>query len=374
MDTANKVLIIDDESSLLLGLSVLMKRSGYQVFTAENGKQGFRLAKEKLPDIIISDVMMPPPNGFELRDLLSNNAKTAEIPFIFLTALTHQEDRLCGIKSGADDYVTKPFYHEELIARVEAVLRRSKIERERGRLEMKQLAKEQMEKFKHEILQNFHHELRTPLSNILLPLEVAVSQKYSEPEDLIAFTQIALSNASRLQSLIEDLFLLTNIDHGELNTIRQEIDLESHFRNPIKKRLERYSDKQLEIHYDIKVSDEINAPRNEFKRSVIHLVDNAFKFSPDGGRVEINLNDDGDGGCSLIVLDEGPGIPSDAYEKVFERYYQISQGDSRAFEGLGVGLTITRAIARSLGGDVEFISTSKGCKVVFTIPPGKNEF
>ncbi|MDH5507605.1 MAG: response regulator, partial [Anaerolineae bacterium] len=179
------MLIIDDENSLLLGLKALMKREGYQTFTATSGSEGMKIAIETLPDIILCDVMMPPPNGFELRQILNDNPMTASIPFIFLTARTDQKDKLIGIKSGADDYITKPFDREELLARVEAVLRRTKLERNIGRLEMEEIAQEKMENFKQEILQNFHHELKTPLVNILLPLEAALSEKFSQPEDQI---------------------------------------------------------------------------------------------------------------------------------------------------------------------------------------------
>ena len=96
-------------------------------------------------------------------------------------------------------------------------------------------AQEQMEKFKQEILRNFHHELRIPLVYILTPLEAAVSQKFNNPEDLIRFTQIALSNADRLNSLVEDFILLTEIDKGNIKTFRQEIDHWVDLKKPIRK-------------------------------------------------------------------------------------------------------------------------------------------
>ena len=87
------ILIIDDEPALLLGLASKIRRHGYTVVTATDGSDGFRKAKELLPDLIISDVMMPPPNGFELRRLLSLEPGLASIPFIFLTARSNT-DRL----------------------------------------------------------------------------------------------------------------------------------------------------------------------------------------------------------------------------------------------------------------------------------------
>jgi signal transduction histidine kinase len=113
----------------------------------------------------------------------------------------------------------------------------------------------------------------------------------------------------------------------------------------------------------------IHAPRREFRQAVTHLVDNALKFSPPMTSVLIDLAANGNGGCVLTVADYGSGIPDGQREKVFERYYQISQGDTRSHGGLGVGLTISRIIARLLGGDVIILPSIRGCRVQMTLPP-----
>jgi len=187
MSKNSTILIIDDEPALLLGLSAKIKRQGYHVVTASNGSEGMQKAKEVLPDLILSDVMMPPPNGFELRRLMGQDPRLASIPFIFLTARSGVEDRVNGIRDGADDYITKPFVTEELFARIEAVLRRVNVAREHGREEMRASAQQDMEKLKREILQNFHHEMRTPLTNIIMPLELVVNKKFEDPEEQSRF-------------------------------------------------------------------------------------------------------------------------------------------------------------------------------------------
>jgi two-component system sensor histidine kinase/response regulator len=374
VDNHHKVLIIDDEAALLLGLSVAMKRKGYQVITATNGQDGLALAKSELPDLIVSDVMMPPPNGFELRNLLSQIPSTADIPFIFLTARIGQEDKLTGIRSGADDYITKPFDREELLARVEAVLRRTEIERQRGRDEGEAFAQSKLEEFKQEISHNIHHELRTPLANIMVPLEAAVSKRFTTPQEMARFTEVALSNAARLQSLIEDMILLSDIDSGNLNTLRQEIRVEFDLEKVIENCLTRYQGKDLRISTYKRINGPIYAPRNEFKRVVHHLADNAFKFSPERGRVNVGIRAGGDGGCVIVFEDEGPGILPEEREKVFEKYYQVSRGDTRSYEGLGVGLWLSKTIAESLGGSLKIIDSTKGCTIRFSLPAGKNDF
>jgi len=368
MDRNSSILIIDDEPALLFGLAAKIKRQGYQVFTACDGREGMQKAKEVLPDLILSDVMMPPPNGFELRRLMGQDPQLSSIPFIFLTARAGVEDRVSGIRDGADDYITKPFISEELFARIEAVLRRVKVAQARGREEVRQSAQQDMEKLKREILQNFHHEMRTPLSNIIMPLELVVNNKFEDPEEQMRFLRMALSSVDRLESLVTDFILLTNIDHGDLNRIRQSIDMNNHIILPARKRLERYKSKGLDFIQDISLQGEITAPRREFTHALIHLVDNAFKFTPAGGKVTLMMESSEAGDVAITVQDDGPGIPPEYREKVFERFYQIDQGDTREYEGLGAGLTIARAVFASLGGAVSILENSRGCRVQAILP------
>jgi signal transduction histidine kinase len=311
---------------------------------------------------------MPPPNGFEMRRMMREDPQLAAIPFIFLTARTGVDDRIMGIRDGADDYMTKPYVPAELLVRIEAVLRRVHTEQERGREEMKEIAERNMEKLKQEILQNFHHELRTPMTNIIMPLELVLANKFSSPEEQIRFIRMALANVDRLDSLIADFIVLSNIDHGDLNRIRQPINVENHILIPVHKRLERYESKELEFIHEITVHNEIMAPRREFFLALIHLVDNAFKFSPQNGKVELTVQSGYEGGATITVRDDGPGIPNELREKVVERFYQGSQGDTRSVEGLGIGLTIAKAVFESIGGTISILNSTSGCCMQAVLP------
>ena len=362
------ILIIDDEPAIRLGLAATIRRYGYSVITAVNGDDGFLKARQSLPDLIVSDVMMPDLNGFEMKQQMSEDPILAPIPFIFLTARTGNEDRVAGIRKGADDYITKPFVTEELMARIEAVLRRVETEQERGREQMKQSARDEMEKLRREVLQNFSHELRTPLGNVMMSLDVVVNRKFSTEEEQREFICIAHSSADRLETLVADIILLSDIDQNNLNQIRQTIDIEHHILAPIKRRLERYEEKGLNFVYDINLGGVIKAPRREFTQSLVHLADNAFKFSPQRGSVKLVVKLSENGGAIITIQNEGFSIPVDLREKVFERFYQVSRGDGREFQGLGVGLTIARAVFSSLGGEVKILDTESGCYVLASLP------
>ena len=368
MENKTIVLVVDDEPAIRLGLAASIGRRGYRVITAENGSEGIRKARENLPDLIVSDVMMPAINGFEMRQQMSTDPQLASIPFIFLTARTGVDDRISGIRDGADDYITKPFVTDELLARIEAVLRRVSTEQARGREQVKVAALEEMNKLRKEIVQNFSHELRTPLTNVMMSLEMAVNNKYEDPQEQTEFIRIALSSVDRLESLVADMILLSDVDQNDLNRIRQVIDVEHHILTPIQKRLQNYHKKKLFFVPDIKLTSEIKAPRREFAQALGHLADNAFKFSPEYGRVDLTIRSGENGGAVITMQDEGIGVPVDQREKVFERFYQISQGIQREYQGLGIGLTIARAVFSNLGGEIKIVECEKGCCVVATLP------
>jgi CRP-like cAMP-binding protein len=120
-----KILIIEDNTDVRENLAEILELSNFQAITAENGKIGVEKALLEQPDLILCDVMMPELDGFGVLHILGRNQKTADIPFVFLTAKTEKEDFRRGMSLGADDYITKPFDDEQLLQTIEARLKKS---------------------------------------------------------------------------------------------------------------------------------------------------------------------------------------------------------------------------------------------------------
>lgn len=121
------ILLIEDDRALRENTQELLELSGYDVITAANGKVGIQLGKEKLPDIIICDIMMPEVDGYRVLEDLSSDETTKHIPFVFLSAKTEHKEIRKGMDLGADDYLTKPFEEEDLISAVESRLAKAKL-------------------------------------------------------------------------------------------------------------------------------------------------------------------------------------------------------------------------------------------------------
>jgi len=118
------ILVVDDEEDILELVQYNLSREGYQVRQAGTGEEGLKIARQKKPDLVILDLMLPGVDGLEVCKNLKNDPKTAHIPIIMLTAKSEEADMVTGLELGADDYIPKPFSPRVLLARVKTVLRR----------------------------------------------------------------------------------------------------------------------------------------------------------------------------------------------------------------------------------------------------------
>ena len=121
-----KILIVEDEKHIVETIAYNLQRAGFRTLTALDGRRAIELAQRDIPDLITLDVMLPEHDGWEVCRLLRQDARTKRIPIIMLTVKHEETDKIVGLELGADDYLTKPFSPKELVARIKAVLRRTK--------------------------------------------------------------------------------------------------------------------------------------------------------------------------------------------------------------------------------------------------------
>jgi len=119
---AKKILIVEDDSSVLRATSYILEKEGYEVLTAVDGLEGLRSAKEENPDLLILDVMLPGIDGFEICHSLRAESQTAQLPILMFSAKGQEADKATGLKVGADEYLTKPVERTVLLSKIEALL------------------------------------------------------------------------------------------------------------------------------------------------------------------------------------------------------------------------------------------------------------
>lgn len=175
-----KILIIEDERAVRSNIIDLLAVEGFETIGAENGQIGLKLAKERRPDLIICDVLMPRIDGYEVLRTLSQDGDTATIPFIFLTAKAERSDMRQGMELGAYDYLTKPFTRVELLAAVNAQLKKRDLLLQQyltASQELEMLRKkvgelQQFSEAKDQMLNNVIEELRNPMANITMSIRM----------------------------------------------------------------------------------------------------------------------------------------------------------------------------------------------------------
>ena len=117
-----RLLIVDDEPDILYLLSLRLKANGYDTLTAQGGGEALQLIRDERPDLVLLDVNIPAPNGYDVCKSVKDDGELKHIPIIFLTAKAAEDDMVCATDSGADDYITKPYHPEELLSKIKRLL------------------------------------------------------------------------------------------------------------------------------------------------------------------------------------------------------------------------------------------------------------
>ena len=123
-----RILVVDDDRSIVKVLTAYLEQSGYQVLTAFDGEMALHILRRERPDLVILDLMMPGRDGYEVTNLVRNDKSLSATPIIMLTARVEDSDKIVGLELGADDYITKPFNAREVVARVKSLLRRVQLD------------------------------------------------------------------------------------------------------------------------------------------------------------------------------------------------------------------------------------------------------
>lgn len=332
----SKILVVEDSDDLRENIISLLEINDYEVIIAENGYDGLQLAIKEVPDLIISDRMMPVMEGTQMLQELRSNSVTANIPFIFLTAKSSLQDIREGMNYGADDYLPKPFEAEELLNAVKI------------RLEKKIKTDEILDKVYKNISQSIPHELRTPLVSIQGFTNIIIDEIDTIDRDTIKEMSMMIKNASiRLHRTIEKFILFTEAELM-LKDRKKYASLSAGVTNVDKTLVEliinnKTKNCELNHPFELNVKDSsIKIWQEHFKVVLNELIDNAVKFSFPGKQVEI-CSRENDDTYSLIIKNYGRGMTEEEINNAspfiqHNRSYYEQQGN-------GLGLAITQRIA-----------------------------
>jgi two-component system sensor histidine kinase/response regulator len=362
---AKKILVIEDDPSILETTLDALSLEGFDALGAENGRIGLQRAQEQLPDLIISDIMMPDLDGHELLAEIRQNPATAMIPFIFVTARASRTDLRQGMELGADDYLSKPFTTDELLAAIQTQLAKRAIADE--------ITDKKLDELRDTIILTLPHELRTPLTGILGYATILANDAHTlSPERVAEMANRITKGGQRLQRLIENYLIYAQIEMIRTNpewirglqsqwtaepqeVVRQQATLKARLAN-------READLVLSSEYVPAV------PMSEYYliKIVQELVDNALKFSRPGTPIYALVTVDEDR-FILRITDRGRGMTRQQIGDI-GAYMQFNRKIHEQ-QGSGFGLIIALRLAELHQGELTIDSVPEQKTVVSVALP-----
>ncbi len=227
----------------------------------------------------------------------------------------------------------------------------------------------QLEGVRQEFVANVSHELRTPLSLIKSATETLLDGAKDDAAALARFLQIIDKHANRLALLIDDLLLLSTLDSGGLRLNRQPLQFRATVQDAMDDLQARALARDVTLDNKVPGSLVVLADSDRIRQVVSNLLDNAIKYGRAGGRTTVVGSNLDDGRLEISVADDGPGIPKDAQERIFERFYRVDKARSREQGGTGLGLAIVKHVIQAHGGEVRVESEQGvGSKFIIVLP------
>lgn len=412
----SRILIVEDSPTQATLLASLLEEAGHETVVAPDGEAALELVRTEPLDLVMSDIIMPGISGYEVCRRIKLELGKAGLPVVLLTGLSDPLDIVRGLESGADNYITKPYDPEHLVSRVNRVLANREIRRRTRRddgveiqfmgeafvitaekeqildllissyeelvrtnrvLESRTTEAEQARKeaeaaskAKSEFLAMMSHELRTPLNAIggyAQLIEDGVHGPIT-PEQRKSLTRIR-ANQEHLLTLINDVLNLARMEAGRVTVQPTDVPVDATLAGAVE--LIRPQLEAKKLRYEYQGGDHgvtVFADRERLLQIILNLLTNATKFTDEGGRITLGWRRE-NGTVYIEVKDSGIGIPADRLESIFEPFVQVEQRRAASREGVGLGLAISRELARAMNGELVAESTvGEGSVFTLTLP------
>jgi signal transduction histidine kinase len=383
-----KVLVVDDEESVVVTIKAILQLDGYDVDTTTKGVVARSMVRETEYDLVLTDLRLEDGDGLDV--LRAVRERSPETVTIMLTGYASLESAVQALRAGAYDYLIKPSEVEELRATVARGLERRRLgtelkarvaELEHANREIAELNSslqrrvdeataelkeryeqlQELDRMKSQFLSIASHELKTPITAMSGFLQVALRRvrrlgegatpaQVNEGMRLITEQlDVVYRQTGKLARLIDELLDVSRIQTGRIEFRYTEVDM-GELAEEVAARMQlTTSNHQITVQRDSKTV--VTADRDHLEQVLNNLVTNAIKYSPSGGAIEIDVRPE-DGGVRLSVSDQGIGIPEKELDAIFGLFYRSPDRTARDAAGMGLGLYISREIVSRHGGRI----------------------
>ncbi len=375
MNEPPRILVIDDEEGIRAGCRRALEPEGYVVETAATGEEGLRRFREGNFDLVLIDVILPDMRGVDLlKPILEQDP---DVVCVVVTGYATVELAVQAIRSGAYDFLSKPFTADALRMRVAQGLERRRLTLEAKRLqkieeEARELARakeelERLDRFKTTFMWTVAHELRAPL-NALQSFLLAILQGYIPPEEQQEVLERAVQRVQELLDLVDDLLKLAAAKSEKGLEKRELVSLADVLEKVAPLFQKEAEAKGLAWAVEVRARPVVRADPDQMAQVWSNLISNAVKYTPTGGRVRVVL-EERDGWAVGTVEDTGIGIAPQDLGRIFEEFYRTPQAREVAPRGTGLGLPLVKQIVEAHGGSIAVESeVGRASRFVFRLP------
>jgi signal transduction histidine kinase len=369
MSAPTRILLVEDSRSDARLLEATLQDAGVHSFRlthVERLDQALAALGGGGFDLVLLDLHLPDSQG--LGTLAALEHDQPGVPVMVLTGLDDEELALRAVQAGAQDYLPKGLVDGALFAR----LIRHAIERHQIGLELERARAEQI-RLRDQFLTHVSHELRTPLAAMHQFLDIladGIAGALTDEQQL--FVQRTLRNARQLEGMVAELLDAVRAQTGKLAVTVQRVELAPLVEDAVGGFAGRAADKGIRLGAEVQPGlAPVRADSGRVGQVLGNLLDNALKFTPEGGEVRVSAAADGDPGFVRVeVADSGPGVPAGDTGRIFERLWQAEGDDAGpSRKGLGLGLHICRELVTRQGGRIWVDSVpGHGATFAFTLP------
>ena len=365
-----RILVVDDEVGMREGCRRALTAADYSVDTAAEVTSGLEMAHSNPYDLYLLDVMLPDGSGLDLIDPLLELDPAAIC--IIITGFGSIQMAVEAVRRGAYDFLSKPFTSDELLVAVDKGLERRRLKAVESQLEELQQAQVELERLdeaKSQLMLKVAHELRAPTAAVQSYINLIMAGYVSGNE--------LKPTLSRVQERLQEMLDLVS-DLLELARLKQAKDHVTDEASPqsmadiLKEVYELFQEQahQKKQSFQLEILDRpiVIADRDHLRQIWTNLISNAIKYTPEGGRISVSLQED-DGTLIGTVADSGMGIAEKDLPNLFTDFFRTDQAKASGQIGTGLGLSIVKQIVESYGGQIKVTSRlNQGTRFTFILP------
>jgi two-component system, sensor histidine kinase and response regulator len=366
------IMIVDDTPENLHLLRDMLS-SRYKVRTIPNGKLALNAVKIKPPDLVLLDINMPEMDGYEVCRRLKEDRELADIPIVFISAMTETLDKIKAFAAGGVDYVTKPFQCEEVEARVSTHLKirqlQISLEDTNRELAANYSKLRELESLREDLSNMIVHDIR----NLLAPLKMTLNTfAYPHTElpkaDILRMSRRSLACCNMMEEMATMIVDISRLEQNKLPVKYEKIDFSAIVRDSVAMKGDISDSRKLSLHIADGTHLEIGCDPDLIRRVIINLLANAMKYTPVDKPVDITVTASNDS-VKCAISDKGPGIPAEFHEKIFSKFAQGDLKKQHKFHSSGLGLAFCDLAIKAHGGKIGVDSSAgKGSTFWFSLP------